>query len=213
MTDFKSWRDIEFVKDKIENPHIYVGEYTYYAGYYNFRTFEDTCVRYLDDEEDNCDNLIIGKFCSIASGVVFNLGGNQRHRKDWVTTYPLYQMFPDDCPENGFAPMGDTVVGNDVWIGSDALIMPGVTIGDGAIIAAKSVVTKNVEPYSIVAGVPAKQTSKRFSDEIIKALLEIKWWDFPIEYIKKLMPFLASNNIELMINKSNELLRELKQIS
>lgn len=99
--------------------------------------------------------LIIGKFCSIASGVTFNVGGSQRHRRDWISTYPFQYMFREDQEiADGYFRRGDTIIGNDVWIGYEAMIMPGVTIGDGAIIAARAVVKRDVEPYSVVGGIP-----------------------------------------------------------
>lgn len=100
---------------------------------------------------------------------------------------------------------GDTIVGNDVWIGSDALIMPGVTIGSGAVIGARSVVTKNIEPYTIVAGVPARTIKKRFSPEVIDALLDLAWWDLPVADLKELMPVLASDRVEDVISLGNKL--------
>ncbi|CAB0674310.1 Chloramphenicol acetyltransferase [Corynebacterium diphtheriae] len=146
------------------------------------------------------DRLIIGKFCSIASGVTFNVGGSQRHRKDWISTYPFHYMFREDQEiADGYYKIGDTIVGNDVWIGYEAMIMPGVTIGDGVIIAARAVVTRDVEPYSVVGGIPAKLISKRFDDETIASLLDIAWWNFDLEDIKKMMPLLASDNIEAAV--------------
>jgi acetyltransferase-like isoleucine patch superfamily enzyme len=148
--------------------------------------------------------LKIGKFCSIADGVVIFLGGE--HRTDWVTTYPfsapeLNQYFPTAKNIKGHPKTkGDVIIGNDVWLGYNSIILSGVKIGDGAVIGACSVVTKNVPPYTIVAGNPAKIIRKRFSTKIIKKLLKIKWWNWPIEKIKKNVKFLCTNNLEQIFN-------------
>lgn len=202
---FKDYRSFTIIKDHLQSKHIIVGDYSYYSGYYHGRPFED-CVMYLDELDnhrhpDATDRLIIGKFCSIATGAKFMLGGNQGHNYNWISTYPL-DGFENDF--DGYAnvlpvahePKGDTVIGNDVWIGAEAMIMPGVTIGDGAVIATRAVVTKNVEPYTIVGGNPAKQIKKRFSDEDITILLEVKWWDWPVEKIKQHIEVLRSGEIK-----------------
>lgn len=130
-------------------------------------------------------SLKIGKFCSIAGDVTIFLGGN--HRTDWISTYPfnvLNELFPNARKITGHpSTKGDVVIGNDVWIGWSATILSGVAIGDGAVIAAKSVVTKNVPPYAIVAGNPARVVKYRFSQEIIDALEKIQWWNWSIEKI------------------------------
>jgi len=141
--------------------------------------------------------LKIGKFCSISDEVIIFLGGN--HRTDWVTTYP-FMSFPDEWPEAKDIPghpasKGDVIIGNDVWFGYGAMIMSGVTIGDGAVIGAGAVVTKDVEPYSIVAGNPAQLIRKRFDKETIRQLLEIKWWDWPIAKIKANIEVILSTDI------------------
>ena len=156
---------------QIRNPNIRAGRYSYYSGYYHGHSFDD-CARYLSPERDDVDKLIIGSFCSIGSG----------HRIDWIATFPFFYM-PEEAgfqeAVDGFVRAGDTVVGNDVWIGTEAMIMPGVRIGDGAVIAARAVVTADVEPYAVVAGMPARQLRRRFSQERIAMLLEMRWWDWP----------------------------------
>lgn len=145
--------------------------------------------------------LKIGKFCSIAGGVVIHLGGN--HRTKLVTTYP-FKAFPDDWPEAVnlkdedvvATSKGDVVVGNDVWIGYGAVILSGVTIGDGAIIGAGAVVSSDVAPYSIVAGNPARLITKRFDEETIHKLLEIRWWDWPVDKIRKNLETIGSINVQ-----------------
>ena len=141
---------------QIRNPNIRAGRYSYYSGYYHGHSFDD-CARYLSPERDDVDKLIIGSFCSIGSGASFIMAGNQGHRMDWIATFPFFYM-PEEAgfqgAEDGSVRAGDTVVGNDVWIGTEAMIMPGVRIGDGAVIAARAVVTTDVEPYAVVAGMP-----------------------------------------------------------
>jgi chloramphenicol O-acetyltransferase type B len=127
------------------------------------------------------------------------MAGNQGHRNDWISTFPF--AYVPDAPEfsnanNAFQPAGDTVIGNDVWIGSEAIIMPGVTIGHGAVIGARALVTKNVEPYTIVGGNPAKPIRKRFADEDIALLLQMAWWDWPVDALSEAMPLLTSGNIK-----------------
>lgn len=194
---FETWMNGYIIKDHITNKNIEVGDYTYYSGYYHEKHFEDYCVRYLAPDMDGLDKLKIGKFCSIGSGATFIMCGNQGHKHDWITTYPFF--YTPDLNENaldGFEKKGDTIVGNDVWIGTEAMIMPGIKIGDGAVIASRAVVAKNVEPYTIVAGNPAKEIKKRFSQEEIQMLLEIKWWDLDINIIKKYIPLMCSNNVK-----------------
>ena len=152
---------------------------------------------------DEGTKLIIGKFCSIAEGVTVFLGAN--HRIDWFTTFPFGHIvetaFPKVKKEHGHpSSKGDVVIGNDVWIATNAVVMSGVNIGDGAVIGAYSIVTKDVPPYTIVAGNPAKQIRKRFSDEIINKLLELKWWDMDESKINEISDILCSNDIEKLNN-------------
>lgn len=143
--------------------------------------------------------LNIGSFCSIAPNVTILLGGN--HRGDWVTTFPFNIIFDDFKDISGHpATRGNVIIGNDVWIGIDALILSGISIGDGAIIAARSVVTKDVEPYTVVGGNPARKIKTRFSDETIENLLKIKWWDWDIEKIKNNVPLLLSRDIHKFLD-------------
>ena len=148
-------------------------------------------------ENDN-SKLTIGNFCSIAGNVNIYLGGN--HRTDWVTTYPFGHINQDKFTDfNGVghpSTKGDVIIGNDVWIASNVTIMSGVTIGDGAVIANNSHVVKDVEPYSMVGGNPAKLIKYRFTKEQIENLLEIKWWDWDDDKINKYTPLLCNNNID-----------------
>lgn len=145
-------------------------------------------------------SLKIGKFCSFADGVTILLGGE--HRLDWITTYPFSEFFEKAKLFKGHPKSkGDVIIGNDVWIGMNTLILSGVEIGDGAVIGAGSVVFKNVEPYSIVGGNPAKLIRYRFDEPIIKELREIAWWNWPISKIEEAWPLLLSSNINDFILK------------
>jgi virginiamycin A acetyltransferase len=171
-----------FLKNIITNPNIIVGDYTYYDDFEDVYNFEKNVKYHFDFMGDK---LIIGKFCMIASDVTFIMNG-ANHLTDAMTTYP-FAIFGgnwQDAMEGKTYPYkGDMIIGNDVWVGYKATIMSGVTIGDGAIIAAHSVVTKDVEPYAIVGGNPAKLIKKRFSEERIQQLLEMAWWNWDIEKI------------------------------
>lgn len=187
-----------FLKNSITNPNIIVGDYTYYDDFESVENFEKN-VKYLFDFTG--DKLIIGKFCMIASDVTFIMNG-ANHLTDAISTYP-FAIFGGDwsnAMEGKTYPVkGNTKIGNDVWIGYGATIMPGVTIGDGAIIATKSVITKDVEPYAIVGGNPAKQIKKRFTEHKIKSLLELKWWDWPVEKITRNAQYLTGTDINNLV--------------
>ena len=151
MNPFKSYRESVIPRDEMNNQHVIIGEHTYYSGYYHGKKFSE-CVMYLDQEDhyksdQKVDKLIIGKFCSIASGVKFMMGGTQGHNYNWIASYPLDEFDEDFDGYFNHTPKaqqkkGDTIVGNDVWLGFDSLIMPGISIGDGAVIGARAVVTK-----------------------------------------------------------------------
>lgn len=142
--------------------------------------------------------LKIGKFCSIASDVTIFLGGN--HRADWVTTYPFNIFFSKANHLNGHPTTnGDVIIGNDVWIGRSATILSGIEIGNGAIVGANSLVTKSVDPYTIVGGNPAKVIRKRFSDENIESLLNISWWNWDINKILENIDYFLQDDIEKFI--------------
>jgi len=159
---------------------------------------------YGDPEVKNWNNqatLVIGKFCSISGNVTIFLGGE--HRYDWVTTFPFNIFFKEFSYIKGHpATKGNVIIGNDVWIGAHALILSGVKIGDGAVIGARSVVTKDVEPYAIVAGNPARIIGMRFDQETINSLLKIKWWDWDLQRIKNNIPFLLSNELKKFIEEN-----------
>lgn len=185
------------LSEQVQNPNIVVGRYSYYSGWYHGHSFDD-CVRYLRPDLSNVDKLIIGSFTSIGTGACFMMAGNQGHRNDWISTFPFFYMLGEPSFSDaldGFLPAGDTIIGSDVWIGAEAMIMPGVKIGHGAMIGSRALVTRDVEPYTIVGGNPAKPIRKRFDDDSIALLLELAWWDWPLERLKIAMPFLCSADI------------------
>lgn len=190
-----------YLQSVITRPTIEVGDFTVYNDFVNDpRDFEKNNVLY--HYPINNDRLIIGKFCSIACGVkfIFNCA-NHTLRSLSTYTFPLF--FEEwDLPKSEVASAwdnkGDIIVGNDVWIGYDAVIMAGVTIGDGAIIGTRAVVTKDVEPYSIVGGIPAREIRKRFSPDVIERLRELQWWNWQEEKIRKAIPAIQSGDIETL---------------
>ncbi|OMP30055.1 CatB-related O-acetyltransferase [Mangrovimonas sp. DI 80] len=184
-----------FLKNIIKNPNIIVGDYTYYDDFENVDNFERN-VKYLFDFTG--DKLIIGKFCMIASGVSFIMNG-ANHLTNSISSYPfaIFGNGWEKAMEGKTYPYkGDVIIGNDVWIGHNATIMAGVTIGDGAIIGTNSTVVKDVAPYSIVGGNPAKEIRKRFDENTIKKLLELQWWHWDIEKITQNIQKLTSNSID-----------------
>jgi acetyltransferase-like isoleucine patch superfamily enzyme len=149
--------------------------------------------------ENSGSKLLIGKFCSIGKNVHFYLGGG--HRTDWVTTYPFSEFYTSAKHYTGHpCSKGDIIVGNDVWIGNNATILSGVTIGDGAVIGAHALIAQNVRPYAIVIGNPGREIRRRFDDDIINDLLDIKWWNWPETEIVNAFPLLLSPNIKLFID-------------
>ena len=180
-----------FVKPTIKNPNILVGDFTYIAD----TDFESHVSHFYPWSRDK---LIIGKFCQIAAGVEFVMN-DANHQMNAVSTFPFYtlegwEMEPPALKDMPFK--GDTVIGNDVWIGQNAVILPGVHISDGAIIGANSVIGCDVAPYTIVIGNPAKELRKRFDAELIDLMLRLKWWDKSIEEINSLIPILTCSNLE-----------------
>lgn len=192
-------RETVYLKNVITNPNIIIGDFTMYNDYVNDpRLFEKNNVLY--QYPINHDKLIIGKFCSIACGAKF-IFNSANHTLSSLSTYPFPIFFEEwglDVKNitNAWDNKGDIVIGNDVWIGYEAVIMSGVTIGDGAIIGTRAVVTKDVAPYTIVGGVPAKPIRKRFSKDVISCLLKIKWWDWPKERIAENINAIQSGSIE-----------------
>ena len=187
-----------FIKNTVSNPNIIIGDYTYYDDPEDSENFERNVLYHFSFIGDK---LIIGKFCALSRGVKFIMNG-ANHKLTGFSTYP-FEIFGNSwksvTPEPEEYPFkGDTVVGNDVWIGYEAVIMPGVKVGDGAIIAAKSVVTKNIQPYTIVGGNPAKIIRQRFADEIVNILLEIAWWNWDVEKITRNLSKIVNADIEAL---------------
>ena len=188
-----------FLKNIISNPNIIVGDYTYYDDFDNVENFEKNVKYHFDFVGDK---LIIGKFCMIASDVKFIMNG-ANHLTRAITSYPfaIFGNGWENAMEGKAYPQkGDINIGNDVWIGYNATIMAGVTIGDGAIIATNSTVIKDVEPYTIVGGNPAIEIKKRFSEDKIAQLLSLKWWDWPIEKITRNVKNLVGDDLSKIID-------------
>ena len=196
----KNLDSITYVKPSVKNPNIIVGDFTYFAD----KDFEKHVTHHYDFIGDK---LIIGKFCQIAAGVEFIMNG-ANHQMNTVSTYPFYIFgtWEQSAPDKKDLPLkGDTIIGNDVWIGQNVTILPGVHISDGVIIGANSVVGNNVEPYTIIAGNPAKEIRKRFDPELIEIMEKLKWWDKSIEEINSLIPILTCSDL-------NKVREELKKI-
>lgn len=192
-----------FLKNVITAPNIFVGDYTYYDDPIDPTAFERKNV--LFNWPEFGDKLIIGKFCAFASGVQFIMG-SANHRMSSISTYP-FNVFGGTWEENTPPHLsqlpfkGDTVIGNDVWIGRESVIMPGVKIGDGAIVAAYSVVAKDVEPYTIVGGNPSRLIKKRFNEELTTLLLSLQWWNFDPEKLASFLPILCDSDLPAMQQK------------
>lgn len=187
-----------YLKNVITDPNIIVGDYTMYNDFVSDPIlFEKNNVLY--HYPINHEKLYIGKFCSIACGARF-LFNSANHSMASLSTYPFPIFFEEwglsiNHVANAWDNKGDIVIGNDVWIGYEAVIMAGVTIGDGAIIGTRAVVTKNVAPYTIVGGIPAKPIRKRFSDDMISVLLAEQWWNWPEEKIFKNLEAIQAGRI------------------
>ena len=180
-----------YVKPTVTDPNIVVGDFTYIAD----TEFERHVTHHYPW---NGDKLIVGKFCQIAAGVEFVMNG-ANHQMNAVSTFPFYTLEGWDMAPPALSDLplkGDTAIGNDVWIGQNAVILPGVHIGDGAIVGANSVVGGDVDAYTIVVGNPARVLRKRFDDELIDLLLRLRWWDRSIEEIDRLIPLLTSSDLE-----------------
>lgn len=192
-------KETVYLKNVVTDPSIIIGDFTMYNDFVNDpQEFEKNNVLY--HYPINHDKLKIGKFCSIACGAKF-LFNSANHTVKSLTTYPFPIFFEEwglDVRDitTAWDNKGDIVIGNDVWIGYEAVIMSGVTIGNGAIIGTRAVVTKDVPPYTIVGGVPAKQIRKRFSEETISELLELKWWDWTFEKISQNIEFIKNGDLK-----------------
>lgn len=201
----KHWSQVEWLHKTVKNKNIIMkGSHSYYSGFYN-GSFEETVVRYLYGDDFSThpetgwvplweiDKLILGDYVHIAADVKIIMGGNNNHHTQFITTYPFLEL---ESLKRSYVTKGDTVIGNDVWLGMSCMIMPGVTLGNGVIVAAGTIVTNDVPPYCIVAGNPGRVIRKRFSEKDIEILERLKWWEWSEEKIKSLMPILQSSDVE-----------------
>jgi virginiamycin A acetyltransferase len=188
-----TWHGTRYLKSIVKHPRIRVGDFSYYDDSRGPEHFEARCVRYLFDQVG--DTLIIGNFVAIAQGAQFIMNG-ANHPMSGFSTFPWssFSGWQENAPVE-WPNKGDTVIGHDVWIGREAVIMPGVTIGNGAIIGTRAVVSRNVPDYAIVTGNPGNVVKKRFDDATIGALLEIAWWHWPHERIARYVPAIAGQDI------------------
>ena len=199
-------KTITHVKPTIKNPNIIVGDFTYFAD----KDFESHVLHHYDFIGDK---LIIGKFCQIGSGAEFVMNG-ANHQMNAVSTFPFYIMDgweQNEPPLSELPIKGDTVIGNDVWIGQNATILPGVHIGDGCIIGMNSVVGSDIPAYTIAAGNPARPIRKRFDDEMIELLEEFRWWDRSIEEINEIIPLLTCSNLRAAKDTVKLLLKQERE--
>lgn len=196
----KHWSIVEYLHETVKNPNIHIkGTSSYYSNAWT-DSFEDSVVRYLYGDKYSLDNwqpqweidqLYIGSHVCIAAEAVILMGGNNTHRVDWFSLYPYAEYITESYQKSG-----DTIIEDGAWIGMRAMIMPGIRIGEGAIVASGAIVTKDVAPYTIVAGNPARFVKYRFNEEIIASLLDLKIYAWNEDKFNALLPFLASNNIE-----------------
>jgi len=194
LPDGRVWPGVVYLKNVIHHPKIEIGDFSYYN---DFRTIEDYARQlapYLFPESP--ERLVIGKFVQIAHGAQF-ITSSANHQMNGFSAYPFATFGGAWAAsyEPTFPQKGDTVIGHDVWLGHEAVIMPGVHVGPGAIIGTRAVVTKNVLPYSIVAGNPAKLIRTRFDADTITELLHIAWWDWPIELIEENIKYIVGNDL------------------
>ena len=195
----KHWSKFQLLHEVVTNDNIIVkGEHSYYSDCWD-KGFEESVVRYLHGDEISrqweprwtIDKLYIGDYVCIGAEVIILMGGNHTHRADWFCLYPFM-----DVIEDAYIGKGDTHIGDGAWLGMRAMVMPGITIGEGAVIAANSVVTKDVEPYSVVAGSPAKRVKYRFEPQVIEALLSFNIYEWTTDKFEAMKPFLCDSNID-----------------
>jgi virginiamycin A acetyltransferase len=192
------WKGTAFLKAIVDDPRIEVGDYSYYDDSRGPEHFVARCVRYHFDWIG--DRLIIGRFVAIAQGVQFIMNG-ANHALEGFSTYPFEPIgFGEDnrFSLEGLRLKGDTVIGNDVWIGRDAIIMPGVKVGDGAVVGTGAIVAKDVPPYAVAVGNPARIAKRRFDDATISRLLAIRWWDWPADRIAASLAAIKSGDIDAL---------------
>ncbi|MCY9824535.1 CatB-related O-acetyltransferase [Vibrio chagasii] len=203
----KHWSKFELLHEVVTNPNIHIkGQHSYYSDCWD-NGFERSVVRYLHGDEVSrqweprweIDELYIGDYVCIGAEVVILMGGNHTHRVDWFSLYPFM-----DVIDEAYIGKGDTHIKDGAWLGMRAMIMPGVTIGEGAVVAANSVVTKDVEPYSIVAGSPANVVKHRFDKAVIEELLAMKIYEWPEEKFGALRKYLCDSDLTALKNATAE---------
>lgn len=200
MPDGTVIRQVVHLDQVIDHPRIAVGAHSYYHDFDLREDYAAALAPYLFPFSS--ERLVIGKFVQVAHGVRF-ITSSANHSMDGFSTYPFwnFMMTPETSGEDVKAVLatlsdkGDTVIGNDVWLGMEAMVMPGVTIGDGAIVAARAVVTKDVPPYGVVGGNPARVVKQRFAQPVVDALLDIRWWDWPLEKIEANLKVIQGSDI------------------
>ena len=199
----KHWSKFELLHEIVTNHNIHVkGQHSYYSDCWD-NGFEQSVVRYLHGDEVSrqweprweIDELYIGDYVCIGAEVVILMGGNHTHRVDWFSLYPFM-----DVIEDAYIGKGDTHIEDGVWLGMRAMIMPGVTIGEGAVVAANSVVTKDVAPYCIVGGSPAKVVKYRFDESVIEELISMKIYDWPEDKFELLRKHLSGSDLQALKN-------------
>lgn len=205
-TPSKHWSKVELLHETVRNPNIHVrGTHSYYSAAWT-GSFEESVVRYHYGDDYSLktwepmwpiDQLHIGDYVCIGAEAIILMGGNHTHRTDWFSLYP----FPESMPAS-YIGKGDTTLGNGAWIGMRAMIMPGVTIGEGAVVASGAIVTKDVAPYTIVAGNPAVPIRQRFPAAAVEQLLELDIYTWPQAKFDALKPFIAANDIAALIAAS-----------
>ncbi|MEZ8197014.1 CatB-related O-acetyltransferase [Vibrio cortegadensis] len=195
----KHWSKFQLLHEVVTNPNISIkGTHSYYSDCWD-SGFEESVVRYLHGDEVSrnweprwkIDKLHIGDYVCIGAEVVILMGGNHTHRADWFCLYPFM-----DYIDEAYIGKGDTFIHDGAWLGMRSMVMPGVTIGEGAIVAANSVVTKDVAPYSVVGGTPAKLVKYRFDESIIAELLKMRIYDWPLEKFEALKRYLCATDIQ-----------------
>ena len=202
IQEAKHWSKVEYLHQTVKNPNIHIrGTHSYYSDAWS-GSFEQSVVRYLYGDDYSLkawepawpiDQLHIGDYVCIGAEAVILLGGNHTHRTDWFSLYPFPEFVVD-----AYAGKGDTIIGDGAWIGMRAMIMPGVTIGEGAIVASGAIVTKDVAPYAVVAGNPATQIKTRFPDATASTLVALKVYDWPAEKFEALRPLLCAGDIDAL---------------
>ncbi len=190
----ETYTNTVWLANVIDHPNIEVGEFTYYN---DFEPVDDYAARIAPNLHPGApEKLTIGRFCQFAHGTRL-ITSSADHPKRWFTTYPFavfnHKVMDLFAPE--FSKGRDTVIGHDVWIGTDAMILPGVTLGNGVIVGARAVVSRDVPSWSVVAGNPGRVVRRRFPDEVCALLDRLAWWDLPLDEIRAILPVLASNDL------------------